>query len=181
MSRRPLSDDERVLWRTVTQSIAPLRGRKAEDTEVAGAKPKPLRSPDEAKRNPGPPVPHSAAIHAGYSVPPALAPIDRRTKQKLARGTTSIDGRIDLHGLTQADAHAALARFLRQAQSRDAKLVLVITGKGGGTGDGRGVLRRAVPLWLEGVEFRSLVIGYDLAGVGHGGEGALYVRVRRGR
>ncbi len=181
--RRSLSDDERVLWRTVTQSIAPLRGRKAEPAEE---KPIAALSPDEPKRSPGPPIPHSASLPAGYKPqpvfrPPALAPIDRRTRQKLARGTASIDGRIDLHGLTQADAHAALARFLRQAQARDAKVVLVITGKGGGTGDGRGVLRRAVPLWLEGVEFRSLVIGFDHAGIGHGGEGALYVRVRRGR
>ena len=76
----------------------------------------------------------------------------------------------------------AYSRYLqRQAQARDARLVLVITGKGGGTCDGRGVLRRQVPLWLEGVEFRSLVIGFDSAGIGHGGEGALYVRVRRGR
>jgi len=183
MSRkRPLSDDERVLWRTVTQSIAPLRGRKAEsDEEIAAPKPVEARSPDGAKRNSGPRARDSAALHPGYKPAPALAPIDRRTRQRLARGTASIDGRIDLHGLTQADAHAALARFLRQAQARDAKVVLVITGKGGGTHDGRGVLRRQVPLWLEGVEFRSLVIGFDLAGIGHGGEGALYVRVRRGR
>jgi DNA-nicking Smr family endonuclease len=180
MSRkRPLSEDERVLWRTVTRAITPLRGRKDEEEAEVSAR---ARSPDEAKRNPGPPVPHSAALHAGYAPPPrppALAPIDRRMKQKLARGITGIDGRIDLHGLTQADAHVALARFLHTAQSRGAKLVLVITGKGGG--EGRGVLRRQVPLWLEGAEFRSLVIGFDAAGIGHGGDGALYVRVRRGR
>src|SRR5438105_14119386 len=112
MSRRSLSDDERVLWRTVTRSIAPLRGRKPEFDEKAFPRD---RSPDEAKRNPGPSIPHSASLHAGYMAqatprPPALAPIDRRTRQKLARGMTGIDGRIDLHGMTQADAHAALAR-----------------------------------------------------------------------
>jgi DNA-nicking Smr family endonuclease len=61
------------------------------------------------------------------------------------------------------------------------KVVLVITGKGGSDGEGRGVLKRQVPMWLEGPELRSLVIGYDNAGIGHGGAGALYVRVRRGR
>jgi DNA-nicking Smr family endonuclease len=183
--RRSLSDDERVLWRTVTRSIAPLRGRHAESDEEAVATPAEPRSPHGAKRNAGPTPPDFAALHPGYrpSPPPApaLAPMDRRMKQKLARGTADIDGRIDLHGLTQAEAHAALARFLRQAQAREAKVVLVITGKGGFGGEGRGVLRRQVPLWLEGAEFRPLVIGFDAAGIGHGGEGALYVRVRRGR
>jgi len=181
MSRRSLSDDERVLWRTVTRAITPLRGGKAEQEAAAALDRSPDERSDIRERNVNPAY---RSAHAGYEArsaprPPALAPIDRRMKQKLARGATSIDGRIDLHGLTQADAHAVLARFLRAAQSRGAKLVLVITGKGGG--EGRGVLRRQVPLWLEGVEFRSLVIGFDAAGLGHGGEGALYVRVRRGR
>ena len=174
--KRLLSEDERVLWRTVTRAIAPLRGRRVEDGDVeapsapiTASKPRPLQ-----------PQPITAALPSPRPAP-SLAPIDRRTKQKLARGTASIDGRIDLHGMTQAEAHAALARFLRQAQARDAKVVLVITGKGGLGGEGRGVLRRQVPLWLEGVELRSFVIGFDAAGIGHGGEGALYVRVRRGR
>jgi len=107
--------------------------------------------------------------------------MDRRAKQKVARGRTGIGGRLDLHGLTQAEAHAVLARFLHQAQSREAKVVLVITGKGGSASEGRGVLKRQVPLWLEGAEFRSLVIGFEAAAIGHGGEGALYVRVRKGR
>jgi DNA-nicking Smr family endonuclease len=173
--KRPLSDDERVLWRTVTRAIAPLRGRRSEHDDVEAAS-----VPVAAKARPLQLQPVTS-VPSSSRPTPSLAPIDRRTRQKLARGTASIDGRIDLHGMTQAQAHAALARFLRQAQARDAKVVLVITGKGGLGGEGRGVLRRQVPLWLEGVEFRSLVIGFDAAGVGHGGEGALYVRVRRGR
>jgi len=180
--RRSLSDDERVLWRTVTQSIAPLRGRKA---EPEAEKPALARSPDEAKRNPGRPLPHSDSLHAGHTPqpaprPPSLAPIDRRMKQKLARGKTEFGGRIDLHGMTQAEAHDALQRFLRRAQAEGAKFVLVITGKGGPGGD-RGVLRRQVPLWLALPELRPCVLGFDIAHVGHGGEGALYVRLRKGR
>jgi DNA-nicking Smr family endonuclease len=173
--RRSLSDDERVLWRTVTRSIAPLRGRSTESDEdtISALAPAAKARPIEPQTGP-------AAASRPASAPP-LSPIDRRMKQKLARGTADIDGRIDLHGLTQAEAHAALARFLHQAQAREAKVVLVITGKGGFGGEGRGVLRRQVPLWLEGAEFRPLVIGFDAAGIGHGGEGALYVRVRRGR
>jgi DNA-nicking Smr family endonuclease len=171
--RRSLSDDERVLWSTITRSIAPLKGRKrAEDAaEIAPAE----------TRSTARPAASPAATPPRRTTPPPLAPIDRRTKQRLARGATEIGGRLDLHGLTQAEAHAALARFLHSAQARDVKVVLVITGKGGSDGEGRGVLKRQVPLWLEGPELRSLVIGYDNAGIGHGGAGALYVRVRRAR
>jgi DNA-nicking Smr family endonuclease len=116
--------------------------------------------------------------------PPPLLPIDRRTRQRLARGTETIAGRIDLHGRTQGDAHEALLRFLHRAQGTGARIVLVITGKGGRAGEvagGRGVLKRQVPLWLALPEFRIYVAGFEKAHVEHGGEGALYVRLRRSR
>ena len=74
-----------------------------------------------------------------------------------------------------------MLHFLRNAQTRDARLVLVITGKGGRGDSERGVLRRQVPHWLGLPELRTYVVGYEDAGVRHGGEGALYVRVRRTR
>jgi DNA-nicking Smr family endonuclease len=174
--RRALSDDERVLWRTVTRSIAPLKGKSPHDDVEPSAAPKgsrpALRTADLA-----PPAPPSRP-----STPP-LAPLGRRMKQRLSRGSAEIDGRIDLHGMTQAQAHAMLWRFLREAQARDAKVVLVITGKGARPGSDphaeRGVLKRQVPLWLESAELRPLVVGFESAGIGHGGQGALYVRVRR--
>jgi DNA-nicking Smr family endonuclease len=102
-------------------------------------------------------------------------------RARVARGKEAIDGRLDLHGLTQSEAHAALLRFLRSASTRDARLVLVITGKGR-RGDGEsGVLKRQVPQWLALPEFRSLVVGFESAHISHGGEGALYVRVRRSK
>ena len=119
--------------------------------------------------------------------PQPLAPLGRRMKQRVARGREAIDARLDLHGLTQAQAHATLSRFLHDASARGARLVLVITGKGklsGMRGDGsgeRGVLRRQVPQWLGLPEFRSLVIGFEDAHIAHGGEGALYVRIRKAR
>jgi DNA-nicking Smr family endonuclease len=103
-------------------------------------------------------------------------------KQRVARGKEAIDGRLDLHGLTQSEAHATLLRFLRAASNRGARLVLVITGKGARASDGeRGVLKRQVPHWLALPEFRAFVVGFEDAHVAHGGEGALYVRVRRAR
>ena len=105
-------------------------------------------------------------------------------RARIAHGKQAIDGRLDLHGLTQSEAHSALLHFLRNAIARDARLVLVITGKGSknlGRGGEPGVLRRHVPQWLGLPEFRSLVIGFEDAHVAHGGEGALYVRLRRAR
>ena len=117
------------------------------------------------------------------AVPP-LASLGRKTKQRIARGSRAIDGRLDLHGMTQAEAHDALFGFIRAKQARGAKLLLVITGKGargGDDGGGRGVLKRVVPLWLGLPEFRGLVLGFESAAIGHGGEGALYVSLRKTR
>jgi DNA-nicking Smr family endonuclease len=173
--RRVLSYDERVLWATVMKSVAPMHGAlpEAEEPRPSGVveKPAPKRTARPVAPEPPPPKP----------APPPLQPLDRRTRQRVARGREPIDGRMDLHGLTQAEAHAALARFLNSASARGARLVLIITGKGG-RGDGeRGVLRRQVPQWLGLPEFRDLVIGFEDAHIAHGGEGALYVRLRRRR
>src|SRR4051794_26027077 len=99
MRRRSLSDDERVLWSTVTRGIAPLTGRKRVEHAAAAAS-------AETKAKAKPTVPSPAVTAPPQRVrPPPLAPIDRRTKQRLARGVTEIGGRLDLHGLTQAEAH----------------------------------------------------------------------------
>ena len=117
--------------------------------------------------------------------PPALAPIDDRTRRRLVRGAMAIDERLDLHGLTQEAAHAALRRFLVTARDRGARIVLVITGKGRAGGayevHERGVLRRSVPHWLADPSLRGIVVGYEEAHTAHGGAGAIYVRLRRRR
>jgi DNA-nicking Smr family endonuclease len=121
---------------------------------------------------------------AAKASPPPLAPIGRREKSRLAKGRHAIDARLDLHGMTQARAHQRLIAFLRQAHGDGCTFVLVITGKGkvSTTSEGeRGVLRRQVPLWLDLPDLRSLVVGFEQAHIGHGGEGALYVRLRRAR
>ncbi len=182
--RRVLSYEERVLWTTVTKAIAPLRAtaRLAPDaldepvTEIT----KPARPAARPKRASPPSAPHKPAPPPA----PSLTPLSRRMKRGVARGKQAIDARLDLHGLTQAQAHSALLHFLRNAHARDARLVLVITGKGAknlGRGGEPGVLRRQVPQWLSLPEFRSFVIGFEDAHIAHGGEGALYVRLRRAR
>lgn len=177
MSRRRLSDEERVLWQGVTRSISPLRRPVWPDADEPAAPP-----PAAAKRqqkSQHKPSPIAAAQPAVRPVPPpALAPLGRRLRKRVGRGTQSIDGRLDLHGLTQAEAHNALAGFLHAAQGRGAGIVLVITGKGDPHGE-RGVLKRQVPMWLRLPELRGMIVGFESAGLGHGGEGALYVRLRR--
>ena len=173
--RRVLSAEERVLWTTVTKSIAPLR-ESSESGDDGGSVSGTVRPKPSATR----PLPILASTADRKHLP--FAPLGRRMKQRVARGKEGIDGRLDLHGLTQVEAHATLLRFLRTATSRGARLVLVITGKGARAGDGeRGVLKRQVPQWLGLPEFRALVVGFEDAHVAHGGEGALYVRVRRSK
>jgi DNA-nicking Smr family endonuclease len=177
--KRRLSYEERVLWATVTKAIEPLRegatlAPDAGDEAVAESdKPTP-RAARPAKTTTVPPL-----APPKPSPPPPLTPLSRRMKRGVVSGKHEIDARLDLHGLTQSEAHADLLRFLRNVHARDARLVLVITGKG--RGGEPGVLRRQVPQWLGLPEFRAFVIGFEDAHIAHGGEGALYVRVRRVR
>jgi len=171
--RRRLSDEERKLWGHFTRSVAPLR-RPPVPADLPPAAASKTKSPTQLR------VVARAAPAARTAA--GLEPFDRRLKQRLARGTEPIDARIDLHGKTQSEAHAALISFLRKAQSHGAKFVLVITGKGGGARDDwseRGVLKRQVPQWLRLPEFRGYVVGFEDAHSGHGGAGALYLRIRR--
>jgi DNA-nicking Smr family endonuclease len=171
--RRPLSEEECSLWTGFARSIDPLHSARRNAEPPPSEKPTPVSAPAKVRHEPPP----------GKKAP-ALAPLGRRLKQRVARGRESIDARLDLHGFTQAEAHAELLRFLRRAQVDGAKIALVVTGKGTGQGPQqreRGVLKRQVPLWLSLPEFRSLVVGFEDAHVGHGGQGALYVRLRRPR
>jgi DNA-nicking Smr family endonuclease len=181
--RRELSDEERDLWTGVAHSVKPLRaaGRttaaKSERSKEPVAKKAPVPGRLDRLRALVPKLPEPTK-------PPALAPLGRRLKQRVARGRDPIDARIDLHGHTQTQAHAALFRFLQRAQADGARMVLVVTGKGRGRGEREsggqpGVLKRQVPMWLSLPEFRSFIVGFEPAHVGHGGEGALYVRLRR--
>jgi DNA-nicking Smr family endonuclease len=180
MSRRQLSEEEEALWVGVARSIKPLRPSKTKAKRVAKAAPaadETKSAPQRAPKLHQPPAPPTKK-------PPPLAPLDKRQKHRVARGRDAIDAKIDLHGMTQSEAHDALIHFVRRAQADGARLVLIVTGKGSAMRDAereRGVLRRQVPLWLALPEFRPFIVGFDEAHVTHGGQGALYVRLRRVR
>jgi len=180
---RRLTQEEIELWLHVTRNVSPRPGR----TWPAELRPEPIRAePSNAGSAQSGPVSEEPPPPATVSRPPALPRLmvlNRRQRQKLARGKASVDAAIDLHGMRQQEAHVALHRFLLRAQRDAAKVVLVVTGKGtgrdeAGLGDA-GVLRRSVPLWLRAPEWRSLVVGFEEASRQHGGAGALYVRLRR--
>lgn len=172
---RNLSGSDRALWNQVKKSIKPLRKETLETLPEERVIEK-THTPKKSSRSVAPFHPPPQKTN-----PPPLAPLERRLKQRVARGSVSIDARLDLHGRTQREAHHALLGFLHRAQDHGATLVLVITGKGT-TGEGeRGVLKRQVPMWLAQPEFRSYVVGFEAAHVSHGGAGALYIRMRKRR
>jgi DNA-nicking Smr family endonuclease len=179
-----LTGEERELWESVAKQAKPLRKTarlwKSLEGTLSGA-------PDPAAREAAAAAKAVAVAPANLkpsrSAPPPLTLISRRERARLSRGKQDIEARIDLHGMTQARAHRALHNFLLRASGDGLRFVLVITGKGRAAGldPSRGILRQQVPEWLGLPEFRSLVVGFEQAHIGHGGEGALYVRVRRRR
>jgi DNA-nicking Smr family endonuclease len=191
--RRAVTADEAALWDHATRALAPVKA-KPRVTKTVPAAPAGSAQPELPKRPAGNDPPKAAPRPAPSSPrprpTPPLADLDRRHTRRIASGRVEIDARIDLHGLRQSDAHMRLRAFLLDAHARGHKTVLVITGKGGEAQKGdymadsfgqprRGVLRRNVPAWLDEPELRTVVVGYTTAGVRHGGEGALYVQLRR--
>mgnify|MGYP006267688757 CR=1 FL=1 len=187
--KRILTADETALWAHVTNHIQPLAKRaplKSSETEAV----LPSAHPQDVAREQKIAAPHIAQkneiVQRNKIELPPLAPLERRLRQRLSRGSHPIDAVIDLHGMRQTEAYEALRRFIYAAQRQEASVVLVVTGKGAssaqdhGWGDERGVLRRTVPHWLRMPELRPYVIGFEPAAQHHGGSGALYVRIRRG-
>jgi DNA-nicking Smr family endonuclease len=166
---RRLSAAEVRLWRSVTQSVVRRAGEgvlpEVADEAIIAAR----EIPQVAQ-----PIEQVAKTLA----PPPLAPLETRLRQRLARGRLAPEDTLDLHGYRQDEAHRVLRNFLTHAQARGVKLVLVVTGKGRSPSE-PGVLRRAVPMWLEAADLRPVVIGFGEASATHGGSGALYVRLRR--
>ena len=187
---RHLTAEEYKLWKAVARQFRPLiAGGEQSDTEtdaVATASPTvaPQTRPAQRALKPSPAAKPKVAA-------PAIGEFESRRARRLAAGKLPIEARLDLHGMRQDEAHDALLRFLRRAQSEGLQHVKVITGKGQ-PGDNdemrpfdlndfnrRGVLRDAVPRWLAGSSARALVVSFTQASRGHGGSGALYIQIRK--
>ncbi len=192
--RRPrnLRPDEVDLWNRVVEKAAPMHPEPPALAEKqALSHPKPHIAPvprfrigEVAK----PSVPRHE-IAPGISEHLANQPVnmDRKRFTKLKKGRLSPEARIDLHGMTIAQAHPALTRFILQAAADGRRLVLVITGKGksrpddGPIPERHGVLRHQVPHWLNTLPLRPHVLQISEAHIRHGGQGAYYVYLKRPR
>lgn len=197
MARRKPTEAELELWQHVAKTARPLAPRRrkklAAEAEAAAAK--------SAEKKPAPPgkrVKTKTAVASAPPAPPHVAlpkvhdlshgvtiGIDKRQADRFRGGRLEIDGKIDLHGRTQAEAHDALHDFIHRAHRAGKRCLLVITGKGGtkmiGGETTRGVLRQAVPRWLNEPGLRRFILAFDHARPQHGGEGALYVLLKRER
>lgn len=183
--RRPFKDrfdpDDLALWRSVTETITPLRHRNK--------KPGGASLPEEPPAKPVPPIrqrvqrtPLPVAPRLPELVPGRTPGLDGRTAERLQRGRLAVEARLDLHGMTQTQAHRSLIAFIERGHAAGLRTVLVITGKGRTEGgEGAGVLRAAVPRWLNEPVLRPLILAFHPARPADGGAGALYVRLKRRR
>ncbi len=193
MTRRRLSDEEKALWRKVTEKTDQLTRSETFDPGSYLPEPKSTKrpAPTQSVAFPAKPAPQKNAHDLLPSLPERLrqAPVqmDRKSFGKLKRGKLKPEGRIDLHGMTLDRAHPALTRFILSAHASGKRLVLVITGKGKDRDQGGpipvryGVLRHQVPHWLAQSPLRPLVLQVTPAHLSHGGGGAYYVYLRRSR
>lgn len=173
--------EDRILWETVAKTATPLAGKKLPrlETEIKSVEPAP-KIAKPAKQLAKAVYPQEKKPKASIAAPREM-PIhnfDPPTHKKISKGRVDIEARIDLHGLTQSEAYELLYGFLLGAHARGLKHVMVITGKGRSFGSA-GILRQAVPHWFSTPIFRLLVSAYEDAARHHGGDGALYVRLRR--
>ena len=175
---RALEPEDKRVWRLYTRHVTPLRAGDAE--------PDPPPIPQSVAAAPPPQPARAAPVQLPHALP-GLAPgqaigLDKATAERLRRGELPIEARLDLHGLTQAQAYESLQRFLAVSQAQQRRCVLVITGKGFRAKDGvvqTGILRAAVPRWLNEAPNRARILAFAAARDRHGGGGALYVLLKR--
>jgi len=201
--RRTLSDDDRHVWHQLTETVTPLAPpplpemlHSACHQAAASLQQMPEKKPcllhGNARILASPPEAEGAASYCGPPTSqkkitlPALAPgdlhsMDKRTAQRLKGGRMAIAARLDLHGLPAVAAQAAFEQFIISSHAQGHRCVLVITGKGQRSGTEGGVLKRELPHWLNLSHIRPLVLATTPAQHRDGGNGAVYVMLKRVR
>ena len=200
--RRTLRPEEEELWQSVARTARPMHPRsKTAQNRVEGAVPPHPLAPEAKPAETEIPkawlepfrLGQKARVARGHDLAPSLgdalraAPVQMDAKQhgRMIRGKLAPEARIDLHGMTLAEAHPELIRFVLNAQAQGLRLVLVITGKGkraedwGPIPQRMGALRHQVPQWLRMPPLGPVVLQVSEAHLKHGGAGAYYVYLRR--
>jgi len=171
----PLCPEDRALWETVVRDVCPLSSfhskKNASDYNLKNEATTPKIKANDCSTS-------QVVGSSAKNVQLHILNFDRILHRKIAQGHLRIEARIDLHGLTQKQAYSLLLYFVQSAQSRGLRYVLVVTGKGISSGSD-GILRENVPYWLETVPFRLCVHAFKSAARHHGGNGALYIKLRR--
>jgi DNA-nicking Smr family endonuclease len=166
----PKPSTEQALWQRATRDVKRLAAR-SEPPPAPPPKPTVKKTDDTfVPLQPAPTLPPLTLDR--------FAGIDRANAERLKRGRHAVEARLDLHGMTQAEAHRALGAFIRASRADGKRCVLVITGRGS---VGAGVLKSAVPRWLDEPELRPHLLAIATAQPRDGGNGALYVMLRRTR
>ncbi len=194
MARRqkPLSEEDRKLWELVKKSATPLHAISYQPVSAPKSKPPEVKAPRPIKPfkmkglKKDPPVRLDLAPDPMQPLPRAPQVLDRRTHDRLRKGKAAPEARIDLHGMTAAQAHGALRGFILSSHARGLRLVLVITGKGNTTRaepgimpTRAGILRHALPQWLGAPDMHPLILQISSAHIRHGGGGAYYVYLKK--
>ncbi|MGD8325568.1 MAG: Smr/MutS family protein [Sphingomonadales bacterium] len=172
MGKKGLDDKDLKLWRYAMRDVTPLKGEKTAPTLPNAKRPIVLRD-----------LHHEDAPALRISQQPQTdeqKTLDQHWEKQIRRGRLDIDRTLDLHGFTLERAHGILHRFVERAVREQVRVLLIITGKGKG-GQGRGIIRRSVPDWLKSGPFASNIFAIRNAHPTHGGDGALYVILRRNR
>lgn len=192
---RHLSSEERSLWDRVAERATPLHPTQARPTPAPGISQKPKKpvvqqtplAPFQVGQKANASRPHDIMRPLVDRLTVAPVNMDNKSFGKMKRGKLKPEARIDLHGMTMAEAHPELVSFILGSQSMGRRLVLVITGKGKDRDDGgaiptrHGILRHQVPQWLALPPLSQAILQVTPAHLKHGGHGAYYVYLRRNR
>jgi DNA-nicking Smr family endonuclease len=193
--RRTLRPDEEELWQAVARTAKPLHALTHRRKVEGPPPPLHIKPPEPPLRLPAFRLGEKSRLQSGHGAAPTQsdAPVlmDAKAHARMTRGKLAPEARLDLHGMTLAEAHPELTHFILNAQSAGLRLVLVITGKGKPKPDDglfgspipqrTGVLRHQVPLWLRQAPLGPCVLQISESHLKHGGAGAFYVYLRRNR
>lgn len=175
VKKRQLTPEERRLWKLITRQTKPLEKQVVEENsllpcgEGLGTKPKKLAPTPQHTCCASPRKGEGGREMGDYSG------IDKNTAENFRKGKAAIDAMLDLHGMTQSNAHNALVAFIEKQVKLESRRLLVITGKGSG------ILRASLPRWLTAPNLNKYILAFDVAKAKHGGDGAYYVLLKRKR